>query len=198
VDTLNSLCLIAANLAVARRAFDLVGGFSTDLGGAHEHLGSNEDHELLVRLFEAGEFGIYDPRIVVHAEVQPDRLDRSYHRRWYTGSGHFHALMRPGYLERSHVGRLFDVPAHMYRAAIADTLAWVGAKLRGNDLDAFTRELRLRFFSGFLRTRRRQFRELAPEARRLQWRDLVRGLVCALVRRPNTAREASGNTGGIR
>ena len=64
---------------------------------------------------------------------------------------------------------------------------------RGNDSDAFTRELRLLFFSGFLSTRRRQSRELAPEARPLPWRDLMRGFMCALVRRPNTARAASGS-----
>jgi glycosyltransferase involved in cell wall biosynthesis len=176
VDAGNPLCLVGANLAIVRSAFDLVGGFAPDVQRVRDSVGSSEDHEFLLRLFGAGGFGIYDPRIVIHAAVQPDRLERAYHRRWHTGHGHFHALMRPEYLERSNAGRLFDVPAHMYRSAARDAAAWAKARLRLDDADAFSREVRLRFFRGFFGTRRRQFLALPREQRRLQWRDLARGV----------------------
>lgn len=169
VDASNPLCLVGANLAVSRRAFELVGGFSTVVQRVTDTVGSMEDDEFLQRLFRAGCFGVYDPRIVIHAAVQRERLDRAYHRQWHTGHGHFHALVRPQYLERSNAGRLLDVPAHMYRAAMTDAFGWVRAKLRGDDAEAFARELRLRFFDGFLRTRRRQSREVPLSVRSVQW-----------------------------
>jgi glucosyl-dolichyl phosphate glucuronosyltransferase len=176
VDAANPLCLVGANLAIVRSAFDLVGGFAADVQRVRDSVGSSEDHEFLLRLFGAGGFGVYDPGIVIHADVQPDRLQRAYHRRWHTGHGHFHALMRPEYLERSNTGRLFDVPAHLYRSAVRDAAAWAKAKLRRDDAAAFSREVRLRFFRGFFGTRRRQFLALSREQRRLQWRDLARGV----------------------
>jgi glycosyltransferase involved in cell wall biosynthesis len=176
VDAGNPLCLVGANLAIVRSAFDLVGGFAADVQRVRDSVGSSEDHEFLLRLFGAGGFGIYDPGIVIHADVQPDRLERAYHRRWHTGHGHFHALMRPEYLERSNTGRLFDVPAHMYRSAARDAAAWARARLRRDDAVAFSREVRLRFFRGFFRTRRRQFLALPREEQRLQWRTLARGV----------------------
>jgi glucosyl-dolichyl phosphate glucuronosyltransferase len=176
VDAGNPLCLVGANLAIVRSAFDLVGTFAANVQRVRDTVGSSEDHEFLLRLFGAGGFGIYDPAIVIHANVQPDRLERGYHRRWHRGHGHFHAVMRPAYLERSNTGRLFDVPAHLYRTAVRDAVGWATAKLRRDDTAAFSREVRLRFFSGFFRTRRRQFVALPREQRRLQWRDLARGV----------------------
>ena len=128
-----------------------MGGFSTVVQRVTDTVGSMEDDEFLQRLFRAGCFGVYNPRIVIHAAVQPERLDRAYHRQWHSGHGHFHALMRPHYLERSNAGRLLDVPAHMSRAATIDAFGWLRAKLRGDETEGFARELRLRFFSGFLR-----------------------------------------------
>jgi glycosyltransferase involved in cell wall biosynthesis len=177
VDAANEICLIGCNLAVVRGAFDQVGGFSAHVQRTEHTIGSSEDHEFLLRLFAAGAFGMYDPRIVLHAAVQPERLDRAYHRRWHRSQGHYNAMMRPDYLERSNVGRLFDVPAHLYRAAARDAFTWIGATLRRDDAEAFARELRLQFFLGFLRTRRRQFQSLPPAERRTHWRGLARALI---------------------
>jgi glycosyltransferase involved in cell wall biosynthesis len=176
VDAANPLCLVGANLSVVRSAFESIGVFSADVQRVRDNVGSSEDHEFLLRLYGAGHFGIYDPGIVIHAAVQRDRLERAYHRRWHTGHGHFQALMRPEYLERSTAGRLFDVPVHMYRSAVADAAGWVAATMRGNAAAAFEREMRLRFFIGFAATRRRQFLSLPRDQRRLQWRGLARDL----------------------
>jgi glucosyl-dolichyl phosphate glucuronosyltransferase len=173
VDADNPLCLVGANLAVAASAFARIGGFAADVQRVRDIVGSSEDHEFLLRLFRAGAFGLYDPRVVIHAAVQPDRLERQYHRRWHTGHGHFHALMRPDYLERSNAGRLFDVPAHMFRTALGDAVGWMAARLRRDEDEAFSRELRLRFFYGFARTRRRQFLALSRVERRRHWHALA-------------------------
>ena len=190
VDAAHQLCLLGANMAVRRSLFDEIGYFATAVQRVDNRIGSSEDHEFQLRLFRSGGFGIYDPQIVIHAAVQPDRLDVRYHRRWHTGHGHFNALMRPEYLEVSTVGRLFDVPAHMYRAAAADAVGWLRATSKGRRAEAFSRELRLRFFVGFVRTRRGQFRSLPAGERRRQWHGFVRGLM-GMGRRTESAGPAS-------
>lgn len=151
------LCLIGANFAFRRQVFERVGLFGTDFQRVKDGIGSLEDHEFLLRLFRENRHGMYDPRIRIHAEVQPSRLDRSYHRRWHAGHGRYFALMRAEDMERSSFGTLYGVPAHLYRQALADVIGWIGARVRRQDARAFHHELRLRFFGGFFRERRREF-----------------------------------------
>lgn len=179
VSAENPLCLVGANLTVRRRAFDLAGTFAPALQRVRDGVGSCEDLEFLMRLYRAGRFGIYDPRITIYAAVQEERLDRSYHRRWHVGHGHFHALMRADSFERSGTGSLFGVPAHVYRQAVQHARGWLRERLRGDEAAAFRHEAALQFFKGFYRTRRREFRQ-APAAER--WREIP-ALCRALVQR---------------
>lgn len=151
------ICLVGANLAFRRRVFETCGGFAAEFQRVKDGIGSLEDHEFLLRLLRTGARGVYDPRIVVHAEVQASRMHRAYHRRWHTGHGHFHALLRSEHLEASRRGTFLGVPAHFYRQAAADVVGWVRAAAAGRQSAAFESELRLWFFSGFFRTRCRQF-----------------------------------------
>lgn len=163
----HAICLVGANLACRRDVFDAVGLFATDLQRVREGIGSLEDHEFLLRLLRTGGAAVYDPRIVVHAEVQPNRLGREYHRRWHTGHGHFHALLRSEDVERSGRGRLFGVPAHMYRQAAADVIGWARASAGGEAARAFRHEAGLRFFRGFFRTRSREALQVRRRTRPL-------------------------------
>ncbi len=166
ITSSHSIGVVGANMAFRRGVFDAVGLFATDFQRVKDGIGSLEDHEFLLRVVRSGRQGVYDPRIVVHAEVQPNRLDRAYHRRWHTGHGHFHALLRSEQMEATNRGRLLGVPAPLYRQAIEDLAGWVRARLTGDGANAFQCEVRLRFFYGFFRTRRREFLEQAREARR--------------------------------
>jgi hypothetical protein len=147
------ICLVSANLSFRRPVLDIVGGFAPDFQLVKHTIGSVEDHELLLRVLRTGRTVLYDPSVAVHAEIQPNRLDRSYHRRWHTGHGHFHALLRSERMERTEVGFLFGVPAHLYRQALRDVMGWVHAKATSDPERAFNHELGLRFFLGFFRTR---------------------------------------------
>ena len=153
----NPICLVGACMAYRRSVFDEVGLFAADLQRVKNGIGSLEDHEFLLRVLRSGRTGLYDPRIVVHAEVQGDRLEPQYHRRWHAGHGHFHALLRSEKMERSTVGTLFGVPAHLYRQAAGDVGSWLLARARRDEARAFRHQLRLQFFRGFFRTRRQQF-----------------------------------------
>jgi len=165
------ICLVTANAAFRADALAATRGFMPQFQlDAHAALGSVEDHELELRLLRAGFQMVYDPRIVVHADIQPNRLERAYHRRWHTGHGHFHAILRSEGMEDTRVGTLFGVPAHMYRQALADAVGWTRARASGDSEGAFRRELRLRFFAGFFHTRRSEFLERRRSAwRRAKW-----------------------------
>src|SRR5207244_6070860 len=145
-----------------------VGLFATEFQRVKDSIGSLEDHEFLLRVLRTGRKGVYDPRIVVNAEIQPNRMEREYHRRWHTGHGHFHALLRSEHIEQTRVGTLFGVPAHLYRQALGDLVGWARAKVIGEPGRAFHHEVRLRFFCGFFRTRRHEFLNTPGRERRAE------------------------------
>ena len=173
VTTENPICLVGANFAFRRGVFDAVGLFAVDLQRVKDGIGSLEDHEFLLRMLRVGRRGVYDPRIVVHADVQEDRLTREYHRRWHAGHGHFHALLRSEHMEQTRLGTLRGVPAHLYRQALGDVIGLARAYARRAPDRAFYHEVRLRFFRGFFRTRRHEFLQRSRRERRDElWRFL--------------------------
>jgi glycosyltransferase involved in cell wall biosynthesis len=183
------ICLVGANLSFRRSVFDHVGTFATDFQRVKDTIGSLEDHEFLLRFLRAGRTGLYDPRIVVHAEIQPNRLQRAYHRRWHTGHGHFHALLRSEQMERTRIGTLLGVPAHLYRQAVGHLVGWARASVMRQSAAAFRHELQLRFFHGFFRTRRREFRDTP---RRDRWTEVLRLLRVTLRPRALTEPATTG------
>ena len=152
-DASRPLCLVGANVAFRRSVFTRVGLFSPVFQRVRDGVGSTEDHELLLRLYAAGGRALYVPDLLVTADIPAERLTRQYHRRWHRGHGRFHAVMRSPDMERTHHGRLLGVPAHLFRTAAEDAAAWLTLRVRGDAAEAFARETRLWFFSGFLRER---------------------------------------------
>ena len=177
--------------ACRREVFDAVGTFATDFQRVRDSIGSLEDHDFMLRVLRAGRKALYDPRITLTADVQPSRLDRDYHRRWHTGHGHFHALLRSEHLEQTSVGTLLGVPAHLYRQALGDCVNWVAARVSGDQTRAFLHEVRLRFFHGFFRTRVREFL-----TQRLRWPPALSRRPRLLTRRRGTHRSSAG-TGAL-
>ena len=153
VDSANQLCLIGANFAFRRRAFEKVGLFKADFQRVKNDIGSLEDHEMLLRLWRSNSRGLYLPELVVTADIEPGRMEKQYHRRWHTGHGHFYAALRSDEVERSKFGKILGVPAHLYRQALKDTLGWASSTIRNRRDEAFAHELQLHYFCGFLRRR---------------------------------------------
>jgi glycosyltransferase involved in cell wall biosynthesis len=151
-DRIAPLGLVGANVAFRRGVFDRIGLFSPDVQRVQDGVGSTEDHELLTRLYASGGRMLYIPRLVAVARVQSERYARAYHRRWHTGHGRFHARMRLPEMERSRAS-IADVPAHLFRTAARDFARCARGILRADWYAAFTAELRLRFFWGFLTAR---------------------------------------------
>jgi glycosyltransferase involved in cell wall biosynthesis len=157
VDAGRPMSLIGANCAFRKGVFEQVGLFRADFQRVKDGVGSLEDHEMLLRLWHDGRKGIYLPDLTVMAEVQPDRLDKTYHRQWHTGHGRFHAILRSDLLERSRLGKICGVPAHLYRRALSDAGQWAISQLLGRREEAFGYEVRMRFFAGFAGSRWQEF-----------------------------------------
>jgi glycosyltransferase involved in cell wall biosynthesis len=155
----HQLCLIGANLAVRKDVLDQFGGFQPDLQRVRDSIGSMEDHELQLRLWNANLQGLYVPELVVISDVSADRLLKTYHRRWHFGHGRFHSAARIEEFEHSNVGWLFGVSSHLYRSALRDALGWLGCVIVGDFTRAFTYETKLRFFAGFWSGRHKAFVE---------------------------------------
>jgi glycosyltransferase involved in cell wall biosynthesis len=145
-------CLLSANLAIRREAFDRIGLFSSSLQRVGDGIGSTEDQEIEQRLLAAGYSGWYEPSLIVHALVPERRLHRNYHRAWHLGHGRFYALMHDPAFERSRTS-LLGVPLHVYGAAVRALIAWLRDLILLRGASAFAHELRLRFMLGFARQR---------------------------------------------
>jgi glycosyltransferase involved in cell wall biosynthesis len=156
-DASDPRCLIGANVAFRRDLFQQIGGFSPAVQRVKDGIGSIEDHEFLIRLWNSGRRALYLPQMVVVAPVDLPRMEKGYHRRWHYGHGHFYAVMRAPSVERSSAGRFLDVPAHLYRQCLSDLVRWSRGVLRGRFDEAFAYEARLHFFRGFFETRRRDY-----------------------------------------
>ncbi len=157
IDAEHRRALITANFAIRRATFDRVGGFSPLAQRTAGNLGTAEDHDLLLRLWRAGARGEYRPELLGWTEASRDRLTKNYHRRWRRGHGRCLALIRDEELEASTRGRLFDVPAHLFRQAAVDAAQCLINRLKGDEEIAFLRETRLWFFAGFVRQRCRDY-----------------------------------------
>ncbi len=124
-----SNCLVTANLACRRDLFDELGLFSPDYP-------RNQDRELEMRLWRAGNQGLYLPAIDVFVEIPEDRLTKRYHRRWQAESGEYHARLRFRDTRDSN-GRLHDrdqpgrrvlgTPLFLYREGIGRAFGWLKA-----------------------------------------------------------------------
>ncbi|HEY1307383.1 MAG TPA: glycosyltransferase [Vicinamibacterales bacterium] len=147
-------CLLSANLACRRQAFDQVGGFSPLYA-------RSEDREFELRLWNAGKRGLYLPIADVLVDVPANRLTKDYHRRWQVVVAHYHALMR--YHDRlDGSGRLIPdgtyitwlrVPRFMYRSCLQHIGAWLRAALTGRADERFREELQIRYYVSFFRSR---------------------------------------------
>jgi glycosyltransferase involved in cell wall biosynthesis len=156
VTAARRLCLITANAAYRRDVLERVGMFSPHVQTVGREV-ATEDHELLLRLWRAGEQGLYWPGLTATASIDPERMRRRYHRRWHHRHGRFLALMHDEELERTRMGRLLGVPAHIYRHVATDFAGWISALVRLQFDAAFRHETNLWSHSGFLTARWQEF-----------------------------------------
>ena len=74
--------LMGGNAVIRRALLTRVGPYRTDLGRSPTRLLSCEDDDMFQRLLAAGARGFYRPDLIIHHYVAPERVSKSYFRRW--------------------------------------------------------------------------------------------------------------------
>ncbi len=159
----NRKCLVTANMSARREIFDQIGYFLPAFQKTKGSTCSVEDRELQERYWRAGGRCWFNPEIVVHAEIQPNRLTKAYHRMWHFSHGELHAIMRDPELESSH-SKPFGIPGHILRRAVTESMRTVASLLKGDADGAFSHEVQARFCFGFIRKRVKERRAPLPES----------------------------------
>jgi glycosyltransferase involved in cell wall biosynthesis len=119
--------------------------FFIDNGLFNVKLGSrSEDQEMFDRLRDVKAKVIYNPRIVVNHRIHPERLTKSYFRKWYYDTGRARAKL--SYRNRR---RIFGIPGYMIRNFLTIVKKFIYSILSLNREGIFYNELWLMFYSSF-------------------------------------------------
>ncbi len=140
--------LMGGNAVMRRKVFDQVGLYAPHLGRSSKGLLSEEDAEFYRRLQKAQLRGIYVPDLTILHYIAPNRLTRTYHRRWVYWRG-----ISQGLADRDHrenVPYLLGAPRYKLGRAFRALLSWPLRFLRRNKAQAFAEELAIWDLAGFL------------------------------------------------
>jgi glucosyl-dolichyl phosphate glucuronosyltransferase len=113
--------LMGGNAVFKRSILEKIGLYSTWLGRTDKGLLTGEDEELYGRLLAHGAKGIYIPNLIIYHHVLPERLTKSYFRRWCFWRG-----VSLGVLDRTRklpCPYLFGIPRWHYRKAFEGLLS---------------------------------------------------------------------------
>jgi glucosyl-dolichyl phosphate glucuronosyltransferase len=130
-----TLFLRGGNAVVRRSVFDRIGNYAVRLGRFENGLGSCEDADMYDRMLDAKLHGLYMPGLIVYHLVPPERLTRSYYRKWTWGHGvSLSEMYRTRPPQVPHIGR---IP----RWAIGNAVRRIPALLFGDKPERFSAEL---------------------------------------------------------
>jgi glycosyltransferase involved in cell wall biosynthesis len=108
--------LMGGNAVISRAMLQRVGLYNTSLGRTGRRLLSGEDDEMYYRLLGGGGRGLYVPNLIIYHYIPPERLKRSYFRRWCFWRGVSEGLIdRTG---RPAVACLGGIPRYLYGDAL--------------------------------------------------------------------------------
>ena len=141
--------LMGGNAVFRRAVFERVGTYATRLGRSGKGLLSEEDAEFYRRIQAAGLHGMYVPDLAILHYIAPERLTRSYHRRW----AYWRAVSQ-GILDRElrePVAYLFGLPRHRIGRAARSLLSIPRDRMRKDGKGrAFADELAVWDLIGFV------------------------------------------------
>jgi glucosyl-dolichyl phosphate glucuronosyltransferase len=108
--------LMGGNAVISRAMFERVGLYNTSLGRTGRRLLSGEDDEMYQRLLGAGGRGLYVPELIIYHFIPPERLTRSYFRRWCFWRGVSEGLIIRN--RHASIPHLAGIPRYLYGNAL--------------------------------------------------------------------------------
>jgi glycosyltransferase involved in cell wall biosynthesis len=120
--------LMGGNAVISRAVLAKVGPYSADLGPRRDlRLFSCEDEDMYWRLLDAGAQGRYVPNLLAYHYIHPDRLRKSYYRKWCFWNGAAKGLLsrrRPAQFRQ-----VAGVPRYLYGEALRGLWTWLRTTL---------------------------------------------------------------------
>jgi glycosyltransferase involved in cell wall biosynthesis len=162
VNAANPMVLPTANASFRKDVFSRVGLFSPEFS-------SREDHELILRLWREGRQGLYQPAITVTADVQANRMTKSYHHRWNYRTGRYNSMMRLNELmgpngrlrERPTDGpTILGVPTYIFRQLMLE--GRYRCKAISEESKRLQHENQICYLTGYITKRIEQNRKSSP------------------------------------
>jgi glycosyltransferase involved in cell wall biosynthesis len=141
--------LMGGNAVLTRAIINRVGLYNTKLGRTDKRLISGEDDDMYQRLLAAGARGLYVPDLIIHHYIPPERLTRSYFRRWCFWRG-----VSCGVIDRERrmpVVYLGGIPRYLYGLMARGLFAIVAGLVRERKYSSrvFNSELSILDAAGF-------------------------------------------------
>ncbi len=112
--------LMGGNAVIRRRVLNQVGSYLTSVSRNNKRLLAGEDEDMYRRLLAAGARGFYRPDLIIHHYIPPERLTKSYHRRWCFWRGVSSAIVDGE--QKAPVAYLGGVPRYLYGRAARGVL----------------------------------------------------------------------------
>jgi hypothetical protein len=142
---------MGGNAVLTREILSEVGLYNTRLGRTGTRLLAGEDDDMYRRLLAAGARGFYVPGLIIYHYIPPERLLKSYFRRWCFWRGTSAGLIDRE--RRMPVAYLGGIPRYLYRAAargMYEAMAGLLARRRPESSSrAFSGELAIWDSAGF-------------------------------------------------
>jgi len=138
-----------ANMAFSRRILREIGSFNTTLGRKGSKLYCGEDTEMALRVLKSKGKIVYQPHAVVHHMIDPNRLHKSYFRKWQFEAGEGHGAV----LGASCARNILSIPYYIIREFALCCMKYSLTCLSFNADNIFTQELKVLYYMGFIRKR---------------------------------------------
>jgi GT2 family glycosyltransferase len=138
--------VLGANLAVRAEVLRKLGGYASHLGKLRGTLLSGEDHELCMRVQNAGFRAVYWPELRVTHWVPASRMRARYSMAWFYWSGITHATLEDG---TPHHRPILRVPRYLIRRVVTAAARSLAAALSGRSAGAMDNAIDVAFVAGY-------------------------------------------------
>ncbi len=138
--------VLGANLVVRAEVIRKVGGYAPHLGKLRGTLLSGEDHELCMRVQQAGFRAVYWPELRVTHWVPASRMRAGYSMAWFYWSGITHATLEDG---EPAAPAILRVPRHFVRRLVVSGARGVAAAVAGRPSAAMNNAIDIAFVAGY-------------------------------------------------